>query len=84
MLKPRLAAILIMPAIMSACGEPARPATASDTAKTDLCLIDKAISFDPAPAAGTADPDNRFDTDQTVDEILMHNARLHGVCGAAE
>ena len=80
----KLSAMLTVLSIVSACGGPERPATASDTARTNLCLIDKAISFDPAPAAGVDDAGNKFDTDQTVDEILEHNARLNAVCAAPE
>lgn len=61
--------------MISACARPERLQTVSD-----LCLNDRRISIDPAPAASAEDPGNRFDTDQTVNEVLEHNAVYDRLC----
>lgn len=80
MQKMKLSVIVVMLAMTSACGQPESPATASDTAKTNLCLIDKPIMFDPAPSSNASDPNNEFDTEDTVAELLAHNARYRRIC----
>ena len=77
--KPKFAAILL-PAMLAACATAEPPKTASD-----LCLIDRPISFAQLPKAadGTRaadDPGNRADTDATVAEIIAHNARFDAAC----
>lgn len=34
----------------------------------------------PAPAEGVNDTGNVFDTDETLDKVLEHNARLAAAC----
>lgn len=62
-------------ATTSACGQPERPRTVSD-----FCLIDRKVTVEPAPAAGTDDPGNQWDTDETVHAILEHNSIHERIC----
>lgn len=62
-------------ATISACGQPERPRTASD-----FCLVDQRLTIEPAPAAGVDDPGNRFDTDETVKQVLEHNEVHDRLC----
>lgn len=67
--------------LLSGCGT----ATTEQGVRTvhDICLIDKGISF--APANGRVeDASNKFDTDETVDEIEAHNLRFEAVCPTPE
>lgn len=77
-----LAAVSAALAMTSACAALPQDlnATASDTALTSLCLVDWDIPVRPAPGAGADDPGNRFDTDETTDTLLAHNARLRAAC----
>lgn len=61
--------------MLSACGQPEPPRTASDT-----CLTMKVVRFNPAPAAGVDDPGNLFDTDETVKDLAEQNAALRRLC----
>ncbi|NLR72863.1 hypothetical protein HGI47_18465 [Novosphingobium sp. ERN07] len=61
----------------SACDPLEPPKTVSD-----FCLNDRRISIEPAPAAGTTDPGNQWDTEQTVAEALEHNAVHDRLCPA--
>ena len=61
--------------MLSACGQPVRPNSASD-----FCLNDRRISVSVAGAAGVDDPGNTFDTDATVREVLAHNEVHDRVC----
>lgn len=72
-LKSAIPAIVLL--MTSACGQPDAPRTVSD-----FCLNDRAIKFDPAPAAGADDPGNTYDTDQTVLDLIEHNAVFHRLC----
>lgn len=63
----------------SACGQPERPKTVSD-----FCLNDRPITIDPAPAPGADDPGNRFDSDETVNQVLEHNAVHRRLCPPAK
>jgi hypothetical protein len=65
----------IVCATTSACGQPERPQTVSD-----FCLVDKRLSVEVAPAPGADDPGNRYDTDQTVDEVIAHNEVHDRLC----
>ncbi len=78
----RYAMTVAMLAIASACAtaRPGTSAAASDTARSSLCLIDRALPVRAAPAAGMDDPGNRFDTDDTTEALLEHNARLRAAC----
>ncbi len=67
-----LAAVLAM---TSACGQPETPKSASD-----FCLNERRISIAPAPEPGQDDPGNTFDSEQTVQEVLEHNAVFDRLC----
>lgn len=69
------AILAIALAMTSACGQRERPRTASD-----FCLAAQRISAEPAPAAGADDPGNRFDTDETFNQVLEHNAVVDRLC----
>lgn len=56
------------------------PATASDTSRTSLCLVDRAIPVNFAPGPDANDPHNLFDTDATTERVMEHNARLRAAC----
>lgn len=66
---------LALLATISACGQPERPRTVSDS-----CLVFKRLSAEPAPAAGVDDPGNRFDTDETFIGTLEHNNAFDRLC----
>jgi hypothetical protein len=65
-------------AMTSACGQHVRPRTVSD-----FCLAAQRISAEPAPVIGADDPGNRFDTDDTLFQVLEHNAVMERLCPAA-
>ena len=71
----KLSALMIALSTMSACGQPERPRTVSD-----FCLIDKTISMEPAPQSGANDVGNKWDSEQTVQEVLTHNAVHRSTC----
>lgn len=71
---PAMMAVALL-SMTSACGQPERPRTASD-----FCLNDRRISAEPNPVPGSDDPGNLFDTDQTLAEILEHNAVHDRLC----
>ena len=48
-----------------------------------MCLNDRRISIAPAPSPAADDQGNAFDSDQTVDEVLEHNAVLDRLCPIA-
>lgn len=58
--------------MLSACGQPEHPRTVSD-----FCLVDKELSVSVAPAPDVNDVGNKYDSDQTVNEIFEHNL-VHG------
>jgi len=70
-----LAALLVM---TSACGQRETLRSVSD-----FCLNDRRVSIAPAPEAGQDDPGNAFDSEQTVTEVLEHNAVLDRLCPKA-
>lgn len=43
----------------------------------------KVVRFQPAPAAGADDPGNQFDTDETVKDLIEHNAVFRRLCEAS-
>ena len=84
-------ALLVSAALLasiSACSTTGTNPPASDIAPrrdmTSWCQGDRTISYQAAPAAGVDDPDNIFDSDETVAEIQKHNARLRGACPEAD
>lgn len=60
----------------SACGQPERPRTVSDS----FCLTDKRLSAEPAPGPDAMDHGNKWDTDATLAEILAHNEVFDRLC----
>lgn len=64
--------------MLAACAIQEPPKTASDS----YCLIARPISFANAPEGLVNDLDNKFDTDETVKEIMAHNASYDGACRA--
>jgi hypothetical protein len=72
-MKSAMLAVLL--AMTSACARHERPGTASD-----FCLAAQRISAEPAPIAGADDPGNRFDTDETFNQVLEHNAVVDRLC----
>jgi len=69
--------IAVLLALISACGQPERPKTVSD-----FCLAAARISAEPAPRIDADDPGNRFDTDDTLFQVLEHNAVIDRLCPA--
>lgn len=67
-----LAALL---SLISACGQPEHPRTASD-----FCLNAQRITIEPSPVEGMDDPGNAFDSDQTVNQVLEHNNVVDSLC----
>lgn len=64
----------------SACGQPERVQTVGD-----FCPNSQRISAEPHPSRNNqTDPDNVFDTDQTVAEILAHNEVFDELCPPSE
>lgn len=63
-------------AMTSACGQPEPLRTASD-----FCLASKRLSAEPHPVGPTADdPGNRYDTEQTFNEVIEHNEVYDRLC----
>jgi len=71
----KLGLLVTVCALSSACGQPERPRTVSD-----FCLNDKRISAEPAPERGADDRGNKWDTDETLHEILAHNEVRDRLC----
>ena len=79
---PRLkfAVVAILP-LMAACQtREAMPAVAN-ASLTSLCAVDRVLSYAVAPVANANDVGNAFDTDETVTNLMAHNARLKAACG---
>lgn len=51
---------------------------------SDFCLNDREVKFSVAAAPGQDDPGNAFDTDQTVADLIEHNAVLRRLCEASK
>lgn len=45
------------------------------------CLNAKRITVEPAPVLGADDMGNQWDSEQTVQEVLEHNAVFGRLCG---
>jgi hypothetical protein len=73
----KFAMIGVLLVMISACGQPVRPRTVSD-----FCQASQRITAEPAPAIGADDPSNRFDTDDTLFQVLEHNAVVDRLCPA--
>ena len=59
----------------SACGPRETPRTVSD-----FCLNDRPVKFSIAPDPGKDDPGNQFDTEETVKDLIEHNAVHSRLC----
>lgn len=59
----------------SACARHETPRTVSD-----FCLNDREVKFSVAATPGQDDPGNQFDTDETVKDLIEHNAVLRRLC----
>ena len=59
----------------SACGQRETPRTVSD-----LCLNDREVKYSVAATPGQDDPGNALDTDETVKDLIEHNAVLRRLC----
>ena len=55
-------------------------ANASDRSTSSWCRGDRPLTYAAAPATEANDPTNGFDTDETVADIQVHNARLWAAC----
>lgn len=55
------------------------PAVAS-ASETSLCQVDRPQTFAVAPKADQDDPGNKYDTEETVKNLIAHNARLKAAC----
>ena len=74
----RSAALIAALSLTSACAQPETLRTVSD-----FCLNDRRISIAPAPSPAADDPGNAFDSDQTINEVLEHNAVTDRLCPIA-
>jgi hypothetical protein len=63
---------------LSACGQAERPKTVSDASVT--CAAFRVISFAQLPKSQIDDPGNKADSNETVSEVLAHNARFLALC----
>jgi hypothetical protein len=67
--------------MMLLCGASSACATAGRQPIADTsCLAFKAISFAQLPPGEPNDPDNQADSDQTVAEVMGHNAAWRTLC----
>lgn len=71
-----LAVLAMLPVMLNAC---AHPAPALPPAG-DFCPNSHRITVAPAPAPGVNDPGNQLDTDETVTQVLEHNAVVDRLC----
>ena len=61
---------------LNACATPGTPKAADS-----LCAVDQPLTFAVPPREAKDDPANRWDTMDTVNAIIAHNAALAAVCG---
>lgn len=71
---------ILAPALLmtSACGQRETLRTVSD-----LCLNDREVKYSVAATPGEDDPGNQFDTDETVKDLIEHNAVLRRLCSGS-
>jgi hypothetical protein len=50
---------------------------------SDFCLNDREVRYSVAAAPGVDDAGNKFDTDETVRDLIEHNAVLRRLCQPA-
>lgn len=60
----------------SACGQRETLRTVSD-----FCLNDREVKYSVAAEPGQDDPGNQFDSDETVKDLIEHNAVWRRLCG---
>ncbi|WP_373489235.1 hypothetical protein [Blastomonas sp.] len=70
-----ISALLLLCGVSSACATLEPPKTV-DTS----CLAFKVIKFAQLPPGQTNDPENKADSDLTVNDIMVHNARWEALC----
>ncbi len=56
------------------------PATASDSSRTSLCLLNLSIPTAVAPAEGADDPGNKYDSEPTVLRIFEVMGMIRAAC----
>lgn len=78
MMLQRISALIMLAGASCACSTVERPAPV-DTS----CLALKALNFAQLPLGQKDDPGNLADSDQTVDQIIEHNARWYALCPRA-
>jgi len=71
----KLCAVILLCGMLPACVTPAPPRIV-DTS----CVNFRAISYAQLPKGLADDPGNRADSDETVFEIDIHNARWDALC----
>lgn len=81
---PKFVTIAASLAFVSACAapHPKPPATASDTSRTSLCLLNLSIPTAVAPTEGADDPGNKFDSEATVLRIFEVMGLIRAACAA--
>lgn len=47
---------------------------------SDFCINDRPITVEVAPSPAADDPVNRYDSDETVNQVLEHNAVRDRLC----
>lgn len=72
-------AAAMLPLLAACQTREAMPAVVA-VSQTSLCQIDRPLTFSVAPTAGANDTGNRWDTDETIKELIAHNARLRAAC----
>lgn len=75
-----LLSTMLVPALAmtSACGQRETLRTVSD-----FCLNDREVKYSVAPSNGVDDPGNQYDTDETINDLIEHNAVLRRLCSAS-
>lgn len=75
MMLQRISALIMLAGATCACATVERPAPADSS-----CLALKALNFAQLPLGQKDDPGNLADSDDTVDQIIEHNARWYALC----
>ena len=80
--QPKFAIIAASLVFVSACAapQPKPPATASDTSRTSLCLLNLSIPTAVAPIEGADDPGNKFDSEPTVLRVFEVMGLIRAAC----
>lgn len=83
MRKMKFAVVAMLPLIAACQTRVETPAVAS-VSETSLCQIDRTLTFAVAPVADADDAGNKWDTDDTVQALMAHNARLRAACPVSD